>query len=623
MKKLLIIIAVLTLTITLSGCTKEVEVEVEKIVYEDVIVEVEKELPTIPALVTMADVDAYLGRPDIQYVDLRDFDDKMAAGYIAGFEFIPFFDYLENQKILVRDGDWDFTAADLKNAAALEALFDADKTIFLMCGSGTRAGYVKAALESIGYTNVINVGGIGTYLEGDAINSVPGDDTYVLSPIPEIPAEVTMANIDAYLGRADVQYVDLRNFDDKMAAGYIAGFEFIPFFDYLEYESILVRDGDWNFTATDIKNASALEALFDADKTIFLMCGSGTRAGYVKAALESIGYTNVINVGGIGTYLEGAAVNSVLGDDVYTINMDKKGDFTPGTYFGYDPVGGYQTTVVIGPSGGIVNVIFDAVNGDSTKQNDGFDYGMVAYGGAAYEWFQHADMLADYVVANQGWGEIVLDEADLTGLNALTVGHHFLTINHDVEIDAIAGVTIGAEGFVLSWNSAIAQASSTDLAVVATTQTPAEWAAAHAAPYTYTDGTYLGMDEASGYSAVVTIEGGMITDVFFDAIVVTTTIVVDPLEVDPDEVEVTNYTTKQVLGFDYNMAAYSAATLEWFEQANLLGSSIVDSQMWAADWTIVEGNFDGLVDAVAGVTIGVDSFKLAFDEALLQAVPAE
>ncbi len=468
-------------------------------------------------------------------------------------------------------------------------------------------------------------------LAGCTTEKIVEVEVEVPAELPEIPAVVNMANLDDYLGRPDVQYVDLRNFDDKMASGYIAGFEFIPFFDYLEYEGILVRQTGWTFTADDIKIAAGLETLFNPDKTIFLMCGSGTRAGYVLAALESLGYDNVINVGGIGTYLEGDAINAVPGDDVYTINMDKKGPFTPGTYFGYDPVGGYQTTVIIGPAGGIVNVVFDAVNGNSTKQNDGFDYGMVARG-ATYEWFEHANMLADYVVANQGWGDIVLDETDITGLNAQTwTGHHFIEINHDVVIDAIAGVTIGAEGFVLSWNDAISQASSTDLAVVEIDATPEEWAAAHENGFTYTDGVYFGMDEAHGYSAVVTIEGGFIVDVFFDAIVVALDIIVDPLEVDPDEATVTNYTTKQVLGFDYNMKAYSGGTYEWFEMANMLGDAIVDAQEWSAAWDIIPGTDGGhdkfdvtdadVIDAVAGVTVGIEGFKVAFDEALIQAAP--
>ncbi|XMB86642.1 rhodanese-like domain-containing protein [Mycoplasmatota bacterium WC44] len=32
-----------------------------------------------------------------------------------------------------------------------------------MCGSGTRAGFVKSALEQLGYTNVHNIGGISSY----------------------------------------------------------------------------------------------------------------------------------------------------------------------------------------------------------------------------------------------------------------------------------------------------------------------------------------------------------------------------------------------------------------------------------------------------------------------------
>ena len=48
-----------------------------------------------------------------------------------------------------------------------------------MCGSGTRAGYVKDALESIGYTNVYNVGGIRDY-KGD--HKIFGDESFSLEP---------------------------------------------------------------------------------------------------------------------------------------------------------------------------------------------------------------------------------------------------------------------------------------------------------------------------------------------------------------------------------------------------------------------------------------------------------
>ena len=46
------------------------------------------------------------------------------------------------------------------------------------------------------------------------------------------------------------------------------------------------------------------------------MCGSGTRAGYVKAALEEVGYTAVYNAGGIRDY---AGKNMVLGDEDFVL----------------------------------------------------------------------------------------------------------------------------------------------------------------------------------------------------------------------------------------------------------------------------------------------------------------
>lgn len=431
------------------------------------------------------------------------------------------------------------------------------------------------------------------------------------SDLKSIPDEVTMTEVDEFLGRPDVQYVDLRNFDDKMKSGYISGFEMIPFFDYLEYEGILVRtDGDWVFAAEDILNASALRGLFDEDKSIFLMCGSGTRAGYVLAALESLGYTDVYNVGGISTYLDGDAENVVLGDDSYNITMDTKGDFTPGTYFGFDPIGGYMTTVVIGPAGGIVNVVFDAVYGDSTKQDLGDGYML----GSGISWATEANELATYVVANQGWGEIILDETSITGTNADTVPHHFLEINHDGAVDAVAGVSIGVEGFVLSWNAAIAQASSSDLAVVAIDATPAQWASAHEPAFAYTDGIYFGNDAVGGYFVQITVEDGFIVDVFFDS--------------------VNGDTTKQSQGFDYGMIA-AGKDYEWFQHADMLSDYLVDNQGWG-DIVLNETSLTGLnsltvpshyikidhtvaIDDIAGVTIGAEGFVLAWNNAIVQA----
>ncbi len=449
MKKFLILIGALALTLTLTGCGNDVE-----------------ELPEIPAVVDMGNVDDYLGRPDVQYVDLRNFDDKMKSGYISGFEMIPFFDYLEATDILVRtDLDWIFAAADIHSQGGLEELFDADRTIFLMCGSGTRAGYVLDALESLGFENVINVGGIADY-SGDAM--VAGDGSYNIEVQLPLPTVVDMTNIDMYLGRTDVQYVDLRNFDDKMKSGYIAGFEFLPFFDYLEYSNVLVRTNGWDFVAADIVSESGLRGLFNPDKAIFLMCGSGTRAGYVKSALESLGYTNVYNVGGISNY---AGEYNVLGDGVFGNVSTVTGTYTPGVHYG-DNGEGYMAVVVINANGGIENVTFDAIycteikiddpanpgtlisqdpkeySSCTTKQTLGFDYNMALYSASTLEWFEQANLLAGAIVSNQGW---------VTGW--LITADHFDPTDAEVIADGIAGVSISINGFQGALEDALTNAT--------------------------------------------------------------------------------------------------------------------------------------------------------------------
>ena len=114
MKKLLIFIAVLTLSFTLTACGDDNE---------------------LPDEITMDMVDDYLGRDDVQYVDLRNLDERMKAGYIEGFEVIPYFDYLKYQGILVdANGGWVFDTGEIGTGgqAALEQMFNKDKTIFLM-----------------------------------------------------------------------------------------------------------------------------------------------------------------------------------------------------------------------------------------------------------------------------------------------------------------------------------------------------------------------------------------------------------------------------------------------------------------------------------------------------------
>lgn len=272
-----------------------------------------------------------------------------------------------------------------------------------------------------------------------------GDD------VKDLPDEMTMAELDEYLGRDDVQYVDLRNFDEKLTSGYIQGFESIPYFDYLKYQDILVdTNGDWVYDSGEIKSAATLRAMFNEDKTILLMCGSGTRAQYLMDALLSLGYTDVINIGGFEAYVtaEGEAV--VLGGSAFNIDLDVKGDYVPGTYVGYDEDHGYFVTLTINAEGGIGSVVFDAVYDPSTKQALGTDYTL----GSGSTWAEEADELAAAIVANQGWNDAWTIIAGATSEDH----DNFDATDQDV-IDDIAGVTISIEGFYTSWMEAIGLAT--------------------------------------------------------------------------------------------------------------------------------------------------------------------
>lgn len=130
---------------------------------------------------------------------------------------------------------------------------------------------------------------------------------------------ITMANLDSYLGRDDVQVVDLRNFEEYFNSGYIRGAELIPFFQYLEGRMATrgTVDGKatWDASLATVNAAFPLANFFVPGKTIVVFCASGTRAAFVKTILDKAGYT-VFNAGGFKDY---AGTRKVLGDGVYKL----------------------------------------------------------------------------------------------------------------------------------------------------------------------------------------------------------------------------------------------------------------------------------------------------------------
>lgn len=124
---------------------------------------------------------------------------------------------------------------------------------------------------------------------------------------------ITMEELDDYMFRDDIQYVDLRNFDARFNSGFIYSFENIPFFDYLEYRA-LDRMNTYDFKPEHILDEEEIYRLFDKDKAIFLFANGCVLSGYMKDVLDYLGYEKVFMIGAFGDY---NGEHLVLGDGAY------------------------------------------------------------------------------------------------------------------------------------------------------------------------------------------------------------------------------------------------------------------------------------------------------------------
>ena len=150
---------------------------------------------------------------------------------------------------------------------------------------------------------------------------------------------IIMDNLDEYMFRDDVQYVDLRNYDASFRSGFIYSFEIIPFFDYLDYRAFN-RGDTYEFNPDQIIDEAELERLFDRDKAIFLYADGCIRSGYLKEVLNYMGYERVFVLGG---FFEYSGENLVLGDGSYSIGnsfyykyVDSNTDYTYYVYGTHD-----------------------------------------------------------------------------------------------------------------------------------------------------------------------------------------------------------------------------------------------------------------------------------------------
>lgn len=149
-------------------------------------------------------------------------------------------------------------------------------------------------------------------------------------------------NIDDYLFIKDVMYVDLRDPQQLLSEGIIAGFMNVPFYGLIadltsnegvlftmtkprdENGKILAQLGDVNsFIANYEESVAYLNYLFPKDKQIVFMSTAGVEATYMMNLLIQLGYdpANLYNAG---------CFSNGIGDQIAYRNYEQARYFTPG-----------------------------------------------------------------------------------------------------------------------------------------------------------------------------------------------------------------------------------------------------------------------------------------------------
>lgn len=229
-----------------------------------------------------------------------------------------------------------------------------------------------------------------------------------------------------------------------------------------------------------------------------------------------------------------------------------------------------------------VDVAFDAAGTIKTedaevltKHEKGFDYGMVAYGGSAYEWFEQANSVAAYAVGKTV-EELKNGAIDESG--------------YAVDVDLKTSASINLYGYVAAIEAAVNNAkhlgaqAGDELKLVSINA--------------------LSGGNLNGDVVAVTMKDGVITSCYIDSLQAALTVAEDGV------VTAGNTLSKNDLGFGYNMVNYGASTMEWFEQAAgfaayVTGKTPADVAGIAVD----EGTKPTDVDLTASCTIAIGGFQ--------------
>lgn len=168
---------------------------------------------------------------------------------------------------------------------------------------------------------------------------------------------INSSNLDDYMFRDDVQYIDLRSGTMILEEGYVAGFQFVPYYSIIasfsststlyQMKNITDDDGETHyagqigsFVAQYEESESIIESIFDKNKYIFLLSQGGSESAYIINLLIQLGYNGnlLYNVGGVSNSEGIPSYNSIdtnkyyisgIGDYGVTVNYDFLEELTP------------------------------------------------------------------------------------------------------------------------------------------------------------------------------------------------------------------------------------------------------------------------------------------------------
>lgn len=170
-----------------------------------------------------------------------------------------------------------------------------------------------------------------------------------------LSSPINSTNLDEYMNRNDVQYIDLRSSRMVLEEGYVAGFSFLPFYNVIAsfsgegtlYKMAKVGENKagsiGGFVALYEESDDIIKSLFEEDKYIFLISQAGSESAYLINLLIQLGYDGnlLYNVGGVSNS-EGPTPYKDIRDNKYyveghsgfnpSVNYDFVNDLTPINY---------------------------------------------------------------------------------------------------------------------------------------------------------------------------------------------------------------------------------------------------------------------------------------------------